>query len=80
MTTKKHDLVMDFFGGSGTTLACCIKKRRSCIVIENSQPALDIIYQRLENMQNGMDTDKIKYKIKFKRHDVSKTLVDFLNS
>lgn len=78
MTTKKHDLVMDFFGGSGTTLASCIKKKRSCIIIENSAPALDVIYQRLENMQNGMDMDKIKYKFKFRRHDVSKTLANFL--
>ena len=64
MTTKKNDLVMDFFGGSGTTLASCIKKNRSCILIENAKSALDIIYQRLENMKCGKDIDKIKYGFK----------------
>lgn len=67
MTTKKNDLVMDFFGGSGTTLSCCIKKQRSCIVIEKSKPALRIIKRRLKNMQFGKDyEDNTKYKFKVK--------------
>ena len=74
MTTKKYDLVMDFFGGSGTTLTSCIKKNRSCIIIENSKPALNIISQRLKNLKQGNDLDKTKHKFKISKSKITKTM------
>jgi hypothetical protein len=73
MTTEENDLVMDLFGGSGTTLASCIKKNRSCILIENSKPALNIMSRRLENMRQG-DLNNNKYKFKISKHEISKTM------
>lgn len=71
MTTSKNDLVMDFFGGSGTTLACCIKKNRSCIVIEKSKPALNAISQRMKNLARGKDQDLKKYQFKVFYHHLN---------
>ncbi|MCV0392525.1 MAG: site-specific DNA-methyltransferase [Nitrosopumilus sp.] len=68
VTTKKHDLVLDFFGGSGTTLVSCIKHGRSCITIEKNNEALKTMYTRLKNMHKGKDLDGKKYKFIVKRH------------
>lgn len=65
MCTKENDFVLDMFGGSGTTLACCEKKARQCAIIDNSEQAITIIKKRLENMKNGKDLDGIKYDIKY---------------
>lgn len=65
MTTKKGDLVMDLFGGSGTTLAVAIKKKRSCIIIENNNDFVKNILKRLQNLKKGKDIDKIKYKFDY---------------
>jgi len=78
MTTKENDLVMDFFGGSGTTMACCIKKKRSCIIIENGKKALDILYTRLENMKSGKDIERIKYKFNYSSASITKTLMNYI--
>lgn len=80
MTTKENDIVMDFFGGSGTTLSCCIKKKRSCIIIENGKHALSIIYRRLENMKSGNDIDKIKYKFNYFIMNIEKTLMNYAHA
>ena len=68
MTTKKNDLVMDFFGGSGTTLSSCIRKNRSCVIIEKNKIAQKTIHNRLKNMKNGQDLDRIKHKFKIYQH------------
>lgn len=65
-TTKRGDLVMDLFAGSGTTLACCIKKGRSCLTIEKNKNFINIIKKRLENIKNGKDINEKKYKFKYK--------------
>jgi 16S rRNA G966 N2-methylase RsmD len=61
MTTKQGDLVVDFYGGSGTTMAVSIKKNRSCLVIEEKDFALTVIRNRLKNLQRGMDLDGNAY-------------------
>ena len=62
---------MDFFGGSGTTLASCIKKNRSCIIIEKNKDPLRTIRARMKNMKNGKDLDGIKYKFNVKLHKLN---------
>jgi hypothetical protein len=46
MTTDLNDLVLDPFGGSGTTFAVCEKKRRKWIGIELE--SANVIVERLE--------------------------------
>lgn len=72
MTTKQGDLVMDLFGGSGTTLAVAIKKNRNCILIENNSDFIDIIKKRLDNMRYGKDLDEIEYNFKYAYFDSTK--------
>ena len=66
VTTKKGDLVMDLFGGSGTTIASSVKTGRSCLTIEKEPENVQIIKKRLENLQKGLDLDGRKYPFKFK--------------
>jgi len=66
VTTKKGDLVMDLFGGSGTTIASAIKTGRSCLTIEKEPKNVQIIKKRLENLQKGLDSDGRKYPFEFK--------------
>jgi len=65
VTTKKGDLIMDLFGGSGTTIASAIKTGRSCLTIEKEPKNVQIVKKRLENLQKGLDLDRIKYIFKF---------------
>lgn len=61
ITTQENDLVGDFYGGSGTTLARCIKMKRSCITSDNGAEAISIITRRLANLRDGKDIDGIPY-------------------
>lgn len=61
MTTDEGDLVMDLFGGSGTTIASAIKNNRSCVIIENKEDFINMILQRLKNLKDGQDIDSVKY-------------------
>ncbi|MDP2067513.1 MAG: DNA methyltransferase [Lutibacter sp.] len=61
ITTKENDLVGDFYGGSGTTIAKCIKINRSCITGDNGLESIKIILQRLSNLKEGKDICGIKY-------------------
>jgi adenine-specific DNA-methyltransferase len=65
MTTKEGDLVLDFYGGSGTTLAVAIKKNRACLIIEKNDFVLRVIRNRLRNLQNGLDLDGKAYKFTY---------------
>lgn len=53
MCTNEGDIVLDPYGGSGTTLAVCIKKNRQCILIDNQKEAINIVKNRLINLKNG---------------------------
>ena len=47
-SSKPNDIVLDAFGGSGTTAIACIKENRRCIIIEKDPEYFDIIFQRIE--------------------------------
>ncbi len=51
--TEPNDLVLDFFGGSGTTAAVCMKLNRKFIVCEQLDVQLDIMSRRLRNVIQG---------------------------
>ncbi|MBT1685472.1 DNA methyltransferase [Dawidia soli] len=61
ITTRENDLVGDFYGGSGTTLARAIKMKRSCITGDSGAEAIEIITRRLANLREGKDIDGIQY-------------------
>lgn len=63
--TKKEDFVLDMFGGSGTSAACCIKKSRRFVMIDNNQKAIAIIKNRLENIKNGLDLDGLRHEVNY---------------
>ena len=47
-SSKKDDLVLDLFGGSGTTLICCEQSNRTCYMMEFDPKYVDVIIERWE--------------------------------
>lgn len=47
--TKKEDIVLDLFGGSGTTIIACEQNGRICYTMELDEHYCDIIIKRWEN-------------------------------
>lgn len=45
-SSKKGDLVLDLFGGSGTTLMACEKTERRCYTMEIDPLYCDVIVRR----------------------------------
>lgn len=56
MCSKPGDLVIDFFGGSGTTAAVAMKMRRQFITCEQLDEHIDLMVKRLQNVVAGDDT------------------------
>ena len=48
-TTKNADIVLDLFGGSGSTLIACEKLARKCYMMELDPIYVDVIIERWEN-------------------------------
>ena len=48
-STKENDIVLDLFGGSGSTLIACEELKRNCYMLELDPKYVDVIIQRWEN-------------------------------
>ena len=48
-SSKKSDVVLDCFGGSGSTLIACEQLNRKCYMCEIDEHYCDVIIQRWEN-------------------------------
>ncbi len=48
--TKRNDLVIEPFGGSGSTLIACEKLKRRCYLMEKSSVYAEVIKRRWENL------------------------------
>lgn len=48
-STKKDEIVLDLFGGSGSSLMACEQLERCCFVMELDPKYIDVIIQRWEN-------------------------------
>ena len=59
--TKPGDIVLDPYGGSGTTLGVAVKMKRRSVLIENSPASAAIIKQRATNLQVGEDMDGLRH-------------------
>ena len=66
MATNENDIVLDFFGGSGTTAATAIKTGRRFITIEQIDNQLDIEIKRLSNVISGSDDKGISKEVNWK--------------
>lgn len=57
IATNPGELVVDIFGGSGTTAAVAHKMRRRWVIAErNTQTVLDFLHPRLQRVVDGDDT------------------------
>lgn len=51
-SSRKGDIVLDLFGGSGFTLIACEKLNRKCYMMELDEKYVDVIIERWENYTN----------------------------
>ena len=51
-STKKKDLVLDLFGGSGSTMMACEQLNRQCYMMEYDPHYVDVIIARWEKLTN----------------------------
>ena len=49
-STQKGDVVLDIFGGSGTTLIACEQLKRKCLTMELDPRFVDVIVKRWEDL------------------------------
>lgn len=52
-SSKKHDIVLDLFGGSGSTLIACEQLERKCYMMELDPRYVDVIIKRWEEYTGG---------------------------
>lgn len=52
-STKKYDIVLDLFGGSGTTLIACEKHDRECRMMEYEEAYCETIIRRYYDYTKG---------------------------
>ena len=50
--TKPKDVILDCFGGSGTTLIACNETGRKCLMMEISPDYCDVIINRYAKLMN----------------------------
>lgn len=48
--TREDDIILDCFGGSGSTLIACEQIDRQCYMIEYEPYYVDVIIKRWENL------------------------------
>lgn len=58
MSSKKNDLVLDLFGGSGSTLIACEQLNRKCYMMELDPKYCDVIIKRWETL-TGKKAERI---------------------
>lgn len=51
--TKPGDVVLDLFGGSGSTLVACEQMKRRCVTVELEPVFCDVIIKRFEALTNS---------------------------
>ena len=49
-SSKPGDIVLDLFGGSGSTLIACEQSGRNCYMMELDPHYVDVIIKRWENL------------------------------
>ena len=57
-TDKSYKVILDLFGGSGSTLLACEQLNRTCYIMELNPKYCDVIVKRWETF-TGKKADKI---------------------
>ena len=52
-SSKRGDVVLDPFGGSGSTLLACEEQKRTCYTMELAPEYCDVIVRRWEAVSGG---------------------------
>jgi len=50
-SSNEGDLVLDFFGGSGSTGAACLEYNRNFILIDNNPQSIQIMHKRFASQK-----------------------------
>ena len=58
--TKRHDLILEPFGGSGSTLIAATKMQRRCFLMEKSPTYAQVILKRWSNL-TGLTPERVDY-------------------
>ena len=58
-SSEQGDIVLDLFGGSGSTLLACEQTGRKCFMMELDPHYIDVIIKRWENF-TGQKAELIK--------------------
>ena len=58
-SSRENEIVLDVFGGSGSTLIACEQLNRKCFMMELDEHYCDVIIQRWENL-TGNKAELIK--------------------
>lgn len=64
LTTNKNDLVLDFYLGSGTTIAVAHKLQRRFIGVEIMDHQINLCLERMQCVISGLDNTGISKNIK----------------
>lgn len=56
-SSRQEDIILDLFGGSGSTLIACEQINRSCYMMELDEKYIDVIVDRWENF-TGLKAEK----------------------
>jgi len=59
-SSKRGDLVLDLFGGSGSTLIAADKNNRQCFTMELDPKYIDVINKRWQQHSNGIEPKRIR--------------------
>ena len=57
--TQPDDIILDCFGGSGTTLIACEMTGRKCLMMEISPEYCDVIIERYKELLPMMKAERI---------------------
>ena len=60
-SSNRGDIVLDLFGGSGTTLIASEQTERICCMMELDPHYCDVIIQRWENLTSGKAVKEEQY-------------------
>lgn len=83
ISTKKNDIILDCFGGSGTTFSTALKMKRKWIGIEIGNQIDLIVINRLKKVISGKDNGGISKTIgwhgggSFKYYYLGESIIDF---
>lgn len=78
LTTNQNDLVLDFYLGSGTTIAVAHKLQRRFIGIEIMEHQINLCLERMQRVISGLDNTGISKNIKYEKMSNNNSFV-FIN-